>query len=77
MGLLDTIKGWFNIGGVKVEMPGFEPVVNCETFGASGRTKFGPTGQPDTASARGTIAGRSQDRAAGHGALMAASQARR
>ena len=27
MGLLDTFKGWFNIGGVKVEMPGFEPVI--------------------------------------------------
>jgi hypothetical protein len=28
MGLLDTVKGWFNIGGVKVDLPGFVPVVS-------------------------------------------------
>jgi hypothetical protein len=30
MGFLDTIKGWFNIGGVKVKLEGVDPVVSKE-----------------------------------------------
>ena len=37
MGFLDTIKGWFNIGGVKVEMQGFEPVVSRSGDRIAGR----------------------------------------